>query len=287
MGLLDKIKNALFEDDEEKEESHEIAKKIDIAKTIDESNSRDTRESRHEEEPISSLEYNNEEKPKGPIIFDVEDFIEEPVETIAVSPKNRKQEKILYGGYDSNYKEPEKSKEKFHPSPVISPVYGVLDKNYNTEEKSVADRKSIDSLFVDERKKKIDLDTIRQKAYGEKQFVDEPKEESSLLYEMQDKEETPAIGKLTLGDAEEYFEDLGLEYNVDYTDLEKEQKTTRTKKNKELSEVVDEEIKGQDLLDKELITVPKNKSVSDEEDEYDQPEEKSLYDLIDMMYDNK
>jgi hypothetical protein len=32
----------------------------------------------------------------------------------------------------------------------------------------------------------------------------------------------PGIDKVTIGDAEEYFEDLGLEYNIDYKDLAKE-----------------------------------------------------------------
>ena len=29
----------------------------------------------------------------------------------------------------------------------------------------------------------------------------------------------PELDKITMGDAEEYFEDLGLEYNVDYKDV--------------------------------------------------------------------
>ena len=32
-------------------------------------------------------------------------------------------------------------------------------------------------------------------------------------------DDTPAVPKVTVGDAEEYFEDLGLEYNVDYKDI--------------------------------------------------------------------
>ena len=58
---------------------------------------------------------------------------------------------------------------------------------------------------------------------------------------MTDKEEAPGIPKITLGDAEEYFEDLGLEYNVDYTDVEKEQEKTRTAKNKKLQKEIDDE----------------------------------------------
>ena len=36
--------------------------------------------------------------------------------------------------------------------------------------------------------------------------------------------DSPAVEKVTVGDAEEYFNDLGLEYNVDYVDVSKEKK---------------------------------------------------------------
>ena len=129
------------------------------------------------------------------------------------------------------------------------------------------ERKSIDNLFIEEKPKKMDFDAIRQKAYGETK-----EDADSLLYEMTDKGEAPGIPKITLGDAEEYFEDLGLEYNVDYTDVEKEQEKTRAAKNKKLQKEIDDE--------QEVKVVTK-------EEKEEKPEEKSLYDLIDMMYDEK
>ena len=45
---------------------------------------------------------------------------------------------------------------KFKPSPVISPVYGVLDKNYKKE----------DIVIRNEEKKIIDVDSVRKKAFG-------------------------------------------------------------------------------------------------------------------------
>ena len=187
----------------------------------------------------------------------------------------KKEEKVLYGGYEKNYsfdnyKEPEVKKEKFKPSLNISPVYGVISSEHeasNVTTKVPYERKSIDNLFIEEKPKKMDFDAIRQKAYGETK-----EDADSLLYEMTDKEEAPGIPKITLGDAEEYFEDLGLEYNVDYTDVEKEQEKTRAAKNKKLQKEIDDE---QEV-----------KAVTKEEKE-EKPEEKSLYDLIDMMYDEK
>lgn len=265
MKLLEKLKTMIYEEDEDEEE--EIAKKIDVEKTI-----KEEYKEVEKEKPVEEV--------KTPIIFDVEDFIEEekPVfkeQTYNTTPP--KQEKVLYGGYDnnykySNYKEPEVKKEKFKPSLNISPVYGVINSEQN-EHTSVStiqyDRKPIDSLFAEEKSKKVDFDSIRQKAYGEQ--VKE-KDEDSLLYEMQDKEEAPGIAKITLGDAEEYFEDLGLEYNVDYTDIQKEQEKTRESKNKELQKEIDSS---------------QEKQIIDNNKKEEEAEEKSLYDLIDMMYDEK
>ena len=266
MKLLEKLKTMIYEEDEE-DEKEEIAKKIDVEKTIKE----EYKEYKEYEEENKTKEV-KEEKP--PIIFDVEDFIEEEkVDPVYEMPK--KEEKVLYGGYEKNYsfdnyKEPEVKKEKFKPSLNISPVYGVISSEHeasNVTTKVPYERKSIDNLFIEEKPKKMDLDAIRQKAYGETK-----EDADSLLYEMTDKEEAPGIPKITLGDAEEYFEDLGLEYNVDYTDVEKEQEKTRTAKNKKLQKEIDDE---QEV-----------KAVTKEEKE-EKPEEKSLYDLIDMMYDEK
>lgn len=276
MKLLDKIKTALFEDDEEQEQSSPviekkvevpIAKKIDIEKT--------EKEFKKEEE---LREFKKEEKIKGPIIFDDEDFLMEVPKKVApakVEPK--KEEKILYGGYDN--KDYGKNKEKFKPSPVLSPVYGVIDGNLSVSSDnglSSNSKKSLDYLLGEEKKNSVDLDSIRQKAYGDilKEKEKTLEDKSDLLYDMR-LEEKVAVDKITLGDAEEYFNDLGLEYNVDYKDKEKE-KMTRSTKNKQLVEIVEEEIKEEEKIKEEL----KQKEEQD-------VEEKNLYDLIDMMYDSK
>lgn len=61
--------------------------------------------------------------------------------------------------YQGNTKIAVKS-PKFKPTPIISPVYGILDKNYHKEDivnKNDKDYKSVDGLSVD---------SIREKAYG-------------------------------------------------------------------------------------------------------------------------
>lgn len=275
MGLLNKIKNALFEEEEVEEE---IAKKIDVEKTI-------------KEEPEIKIRHYDEEKEnqevktdKTPMIFDVEDFVEE----VSEEPKKeyqkpiKQEQKIIYGGYVKEELEHEKT--KFKPSPIISPVYGILESTNNDDIKYESGKKSLDSMFLEEKSKTATLDEIRKKAYGiteEKEVSKEEKEDKSLLYEMENVDDKPAIDKISIGDAVEYFEDLGLEYDVDYKDLAKE-KMTRTKKNKELSEEVEEEIKENKKIEDEIKS--QEKVVANEEPEV---EEKNLYDLIDLMYDNK
>lgn len=271
MKLLDKIKTVLFEDDEQ-EENLERKKEVPIAKKIDIEKTKEELEIKREEPKINN-EYRREERVKGPVIFNDEDFLMEVKEPVKKEIKPKKEEKILYGGYDN--KDYGKNKEKFKPSPVLSPVYGVINDSLNKSHGDAKNDKSyLDHLF-EEKKQPVDLDYIRQKAYGdiikEKETDNDNKD---LLYDMR-QEEKVVIDKITLGDAEEYFNDLGLEYNVDYRDKEKE-KMTRTSKNKQLVEIVEEEIKEEEKIKEEL-----------QSKEIEEVEEKNLYDLIDMMYDSK
>lgn len=305
MKLLDKLKNALFEE-EPKEEEEEIVKKVDIEKTIEPKKTRELRVNRYDEENIEL-----EKEIKTPVMFDDDDFLVEEKKPVVQEKPQQKEEKLeqkpqptlygmkkeekkpipkLYGGFE------EKQKEKFTPSPIISPVYGVLEKNYTVEENIPIDKEKPSIIISkEEPKNNIDIDAIREKAFGIKE---EPEEDFNLLYEIEEKEK-PGIDKVTIGDAEEYFNDLGLEYNVDYKDNARE-KMTRIVKNKELSEIVDEEIKEEKKIDEEIKSKRGRKTkivepVITEEDEItpeevdidEEAEEKNLYDLIDMMYDSK
>ena len=165
------------------------------------------------------------------------------------------------------------------PTPIISPIYGILDKNYKKEE--VVDKKDKPSSYVS--RKNIDLDFVRNKAFGSSDL--EKKQESSLvstdddnleemspdenlLYDMTKSDEAPAVEKVTIADAEEYFEDLGLEYNVDYKDSRYEKATGRR------SRITKEEVSD---------TVPKKKRQEEDQSKL----EDNLFDLIDSMYEEE
>ena len=175
-------------------------------------------------------------------------------------------------------------KHVFKRSPIISPVWGILDKNYKKEE--IVSRKEI---RLTTNNGKADLDAVREKAYGdiasdisasikEKSDEDmvrkeEPVQEDNLLYDLSE-DSQPSVKVVTMGDAEEYYNDLGLEYNVDYTvDKEKEDGKEKDK------ELVKENLEKEEELEpvKEVV----------EEDDDEEKEEDNLFDLIDSMYEDK
>ena len=174
------------------------------------------------------------------------------------------------------HKEPyegnQEKKKGFQRSPIISPVYGILDKNYKKEE--IVSKREI---RLTTNNQKADLDLVREKAYGDlandisesiheeiehnDSKEDDSNESTNLLYDLSD-DKSPSVKDVTMGDAEEYFNDLGLEYNVDYK-VEKEEPSIK-------NEYIDNDKKN-------------DNEVSTNEDEDDT----ELFNLIDEMYNNK
>ena len=194
----------------------------------------------------------------------------------------------------------EKKDEKtiFKPSPIISPIYGILDKNYKKEDVKEKKEVRLSSSFS---RRNVSVDEIRNKAYGdspvEEKIESTIKEDTS--FEVEDEDENllvdlsdhtkPEVKELTMGDALEYFQDLGLEYNVDYVDVSKEKSKQKNnqdiKKEEELAEeaideVINEENKNQQ--EKEVVT-PKIIDVKEESNQIDDNDD-NLFDLIDSMY---
>jgi hypothetical protein len=164
--------------------------------------------------------------------------------------------------YTKSYYE-EKETKGFKPSPIISPVYGVLDKNYRKEE--VVTKKE---TKISVGRTNFDLDSVRNKAFGaddeeisdkktreakEREKEKEKQQEDKRIYDVNNNK--PQVNRVTLADADEYYNDLGLAYNVDYSDASRNN-TTRTSKYN---------IKGNKK--------EKEKDIDD-----------NLFDLIDSMY---
>ena len=161
-------------------------------------------------------------------------------------------------GLDESYKMPtyeygsyEKKEDKkvFKPSPIISPIYGILDKNYKKED--VVQKKEV-RLTSSYSRSNVSVDEVRDKALGSHQeskkteakettFSVDDGEDDDLLVDLTNHDDKPEVKELTMGDALEYFQDLGLEYNVDYVDANN--KASQSKPNPKIDELKIEEKK--------------------------------------------
>lgn len=318
-------------DDEPKKSKEEpVAKKIELPK-VEKVEKIEQEEPEYDfEEEVEEETAPEEKENKFPMDFDEEDFKEErrtryddyyqePVTSRRSERRNVVEEKNIEEVFELEEEEPvvsaepkydfelEYGKEKepeshglyegkspkkaFTPTPIISPIYGILDKNYKKDD--VVTKKEI---RLSSAPKKIDLDSVREKAYGDLtsdiyQSMEEVEtttyeeennivEDETLLYDLNDETATPPVSKVTVGDAEEYFNELGLEYNVDYKDNSVEQ----NKKEKTRRSSV-EETKIDDGI---VELIDESEEVKQEEKE-DKTEglESNLFDLIESMYDEK
>lgn len=161
----------------------------------------------------------------------------------------------LYRERDREIKEEKKEEVKFKPTPIISPVYGVLDKNYHKED--IVSKSDSNDSVVDEEKDAIDA--IRNKAYGtlEDELENTLFGQNSILFKDNIKEEDTSSSDDLLDDL---TDDIGKELDEL---LSKKNKKEEKKEEKESSKNEDED--EDDLLgfiDSTLY----NKG--DEEDDY-------------------
>lgn len=314
MGLFDKLKNVFFEEEYVEVEEPVKKEKVTVAKKIENPEIKEIKKIKEEIKPKVEKEPASEEKKefpkqpehdfKFPMDFDDKDFeVEEkkvipPKEVVAEAESVYVRDKVMYEepivdyhntNYQGLYEGSEKKDKKvgFSPSPIISPIYGILDKNYKKEQ--IVTKKEI-RLSV--TPKKVDLDYVREKAYGDlanditasiheevKSNNDKKVNNDDLLYDLSE-EDSPAVKVVTVGDAEEYFNDLGLEYNVDYkVEQEKRDDKEKSKENitRRTQKKHDIDIKDEYDSDNSDVTVENKKDDDD----------CNLFDLIDSMYEDK
>ena len=148
MGFLDKIKDIFYEEEEQIEKAKKEEKKEEVKEQPKEETKPD---------PAFVLSerdlFKTDPKFKFPINFEEEDFKEEKKEE-----PEEEQEKYI----EVKTKTVIEEKKIFRPSPVISPVYGILDKNYRKGD--IVEKGSASGFDLDG---KIDVDSVMKKAYGE------------------------------------------------------------------------------------------------------------------------
>lgn len=155
MGLMDKFKNLFTEEVEE--EVKPIKKEVRHIEIP--SPKRETKVEEPKETVSDSTVINKEEKFVFPVYFDDKDFddLEKPKKEEKIKKEPPKVE--AYQGA----KLQTKVERKFEASPIISPVYGVLDKNYKKED--IATRKEQPTDYA-RKPKAVTVDDIRNKAFG-------------------------------------------------------------------------------------------------------------------------
>lgn len=145
MSFLDKVKNMFTEEIEEEPIKKEVVQVEIPAPTIEE---------KEEKEAVSeNTAIKNEVKPAAPVFFDDKDFA-----NLAQIEEKTTPQKV-----ESKYKAKEEPKKVFTPTPIISPVYGVLDKNYHKEDITTKKNKVDVSDYGNDM---LTIDAVRQKAFG-------------------------------------------------------------------------------------------------------------------------
>lgn len=174
-------------------------------------------------------------------------------------------------------------KPKFKASPVISPVYGVLDKNYTKEE---VKERTDDNITMKRPSKKVDFETVRKKAFGN--LADDIKDnllcencelykevkkisalkEDDLLYDMTVDDDEDKEKEVTIEKAYDDYEEFGVAYEPK---VEKKKPVLEETSEIKLDDIIKNN--NESPLEKESFSSIKNK-VDDEE--YDNNEVKVI-----------
>ena len=289
MGLMDKLRNIFTEEVEEEEEIKVEQIKKEVRSIPIESPTVEKKEKIKVEKSVELDDFEEEielaprepvkEEPKAPVFFterDFEDLIEpkrradkyEKKERVVEERKREEEKPKPYGGNYTNNTIIQKEKVTFKPTPIISPVYGVLDKNYHKED--IVDRKEV----VHEAADGLSVDSIRNKAYG------------TLEDEIEDVMVAPQKKKV---EVEEVEVDLFDEIEEIVKEKKVEEKPKKVIKEKNVKEIEEATIDLTQELDNLLLSKEKYNMVKDDEEilkeKDDNLSETDLFNLIDSMYE--
>ena len=247
MGFLDKVKNLFTEEIEETPIKKDVIQ-VEIPAPV--------KEEKKEETVVTESEaIKKEDKPSTPVFFDDNDFASlERVEEKKV-PK-----------VEPKYRVKEEEKKVFKPTPIISPVYGVLDKNYHKEDIT---QKKKNIITTEYEKASLDIDKIRKKAYGTLEDDLEtiiPGDDYEII------EENDTI--LENNSSNDILDDLmDPDYEPRFAEKQKEDIELDVLEDLEIGEYIPEEDIFEDM--------------HEDVNEVNDLSESDLFNLIDSMYDKK
>lgn len=260
MGFLDKVKNLFTDEIEEEVPVKKEVIKVEITPPQAE-------ESNHNPDVSDNELLNREEKSTFPV-FDDSDFDD------LIKP-NIEKPSIIYGG---NKEQKVEEKKEFKLSPIISPVYGILDKNYTKDDITTKPKEKAVSY---ENTAEITIDEIRKKAYGtlEEDLETELFSQNSILFKEQEE------------DTEDLF--LELEENTqEITGYDNDRQAISDEDDVDIS-IEKQILQINNLSEPELEKKPATRSernMVEEElerifEEEDKLNEGDLFNLIDSMYE--
>lgn len=299
MGLFNKIKDILFDEVEDEEtapkkvekvnepkEEPKIAEKIEVQPRVSERPVRVVEPEPIKEEPVEDdFDVMNERDLfKSDNNFPFLDFDEVEFSNSIGTRKEKtntnvleyEKKKKIEKRYDFGRVETKEvvEKKKFKPSPIISPVYGILNEDYRIED--------IKDKTEENAQNNLDFNSVRKKAFGdiaEEKVIEEPKEtyyEETITVKLKDSEEEQKEKSKTI---EELLEDTAdVMINTNKQEAKKESVSEYEKIDTDLEEIIEPKKKSKE----EDLEVTKKVDL-DEENTL----ESDLFDLIDSMYDNR
>ncbi len=266
MKFFEKVKD-LFTEEIEVEETpiKKEVLKVEIPSPQEEEIKKRRLESFDTSEKVEEREVPKEEKPRAPVFFDDKDFLNLDVPKVE-KPKRVEEKKEVYGI------KKEEVKKHFSPSPIISPVYGVLDKNYHKDD--ISQRKEI-NLHSYSSSKNLSLDDVMKKAYGTLEDDLESTMTKSHSFLMEDleprhaKEDEKQVENEEIKLEKNPIDPLsGLELDVKEDDL--------------LNDNFEEEKKEENLVALQLDKVEEKETEEDLD-----LKESDLFNMIDEMYEKR
>lgn len=314
MSFMSKLKDFFYDEEEieeevieEKKEIKKPSKKINIYDIENEKNKVEKKT-----EDLSERELFKAERTFNfPVDFDDEpDF--EPVnkkEPVEKSIKQEKKENNInvnrstrhmssssnstnryntsnYSSVDRSPMIHKKEEKTFQPTPIISPIYGILNKNY--EKDDITERKQPSKVDKDE---KVDFDSVRRKAYAEldeeleKTFNDVKK---GIFYNLDEEEKKEEVKPDDIKDEfeeEPYKKD---EVVITYEQVDPDDSSEEDEDDIELEVPKITRSKTKKKVEKSLNLDIDEEPESNEEDTdskiLEDTQEQDLFNLIDNMY---
>jgi len=361
MGLFDKIKNVLFEEEEIEEETPQVEDEINnkeevVFKKVEEVKEYRPLPDHNKVEPVrpkepafekvevESTDFSERELFKSDSTFKFPAFDEEEFNTsmpheeddqtnnnvLDFEKRKREERRQDYSRFDNketrnvSKEEFREEKKRFKPSPVISPVYGILDKDYKAEDIQEAPKNQNNNIIS----AKDYVDSVRAKAFGKLDDITENIQDKPVIksesYEIKKdtieeiKEEIPeeVEEEVTINNQpeanEESLEDMIDDVIISDEPIIEDSSKLMEERTKTIDELLkdasDDIIEVGNIVDDTMDDIEEDINIDDDyqnlgsdidevveskkdvfedtKDKFSDTLENDLYDLIDSMYDN-